>query len=195
MSRAQRLPVDQRRTRLLQLGLELFSQRPYEEVSTDDIALAGGISKGLLYHYFRNKRGYYVATIRELADRVIATTDLEEGVPFERAIRGALEHFVAFIRDNGIFYKTLMQGGGLDEEVQQILDDARQTMVRRVLDRAGIHEVLPVHRVAFFGWSGFTEAACLHWLEHEEEMPEQELIDMLLGALLLLIARATPPTG
>lgn len=192
MPRAQRLPVDQRRARLLELGLELFSQRTYDDVSTDDIALAGGVSKGLLYHYFANKRGYYVATVRELARRVVVATELEPDVPFDQAIRGALERFVGFIRDNATFYRTLMRGMGVDDEVQRILDEARHTLVRRVLERAGIVEAAPVQRVAFFGWAGFAVSACLHWLDHEADMPEQELVEMMLGALLLLVAHATP---
>lgn len=193
MPRAQRLSVDQRRTRLLELGLELFSQRAYDQVSTDDIALAGGVSKGLLYHYFANKRGYYVATVRELADRAVELTAIPEGLPFEQAVRVALQRFVGFIRDNATLYRSLMRGGvGVDDEVQQIIDTARHTLVRRVLAHAGIREAAPVQRVAFFGWSGFAESACLHWLDHEADMPEQELVDMMLGALLLLVAHAGP---
>lgn len=191
MPRAQRLSVDQRRARLLELGVELFSQRTFEEVSTDDIALAGGVSKGLLYHYFANKRGYYVATVRELSRRAVEVTALEDGVPFDRAIKGALQRFVAFVRDNATFYRTLLRGG-TDDEVHRIVDEARHVLVRRVLDRAGIRDASPVQRVAFFGWSGFTESACLHWLDHEPEVTERELVDMMLGALLLLVAHAGP---
>jgi AcrR family transcriptional regulator len=193
MPRAQRLSIDLRRARLLDLGLQLFRQRAYDEVSTDDIALAGGVSKGLLYHYFANKRGYYVATVRELASRVVEATVLPEGLPFDEAVRVALKRFVGCIRDNATFYRSLMRGGvGVDDEVQQVIDAARHTLVRRVLERAGIREVAPVQRVAFFGWAGFAESACLHWLDHEADMPEEELVDMMLGALLLLVAHAGP---
>lgn len=192
MPRAQRLPVDRRRARLLELGLVLFGQRAYDEVSTDDIALAGGVSKGLLYHYFASKRGYYVATVRELAHRLEALTELPEGVPFDRAIRCALSAFVGFVRDNATFYRTLVGGGMADAEVQPIIEGARHTLVRRVLDRAGIREATAAQRVAFFGWAGFVEAACLRWIDHEADLPEHELVDMMLGALLLLVAHAAP---
>ncbi len=196
MPRAQRLPTDQRRSRLLELGLELFGQRPFDAVSTDDIALAGGVSKGLLYHYFANKRGYYVATIRELARRVVEITALEDGLALEPATRGALLRFTRFVRANATFYRTLMRGGaGVDTEVLQILDEARHAMVRRVIERAGIRDVQPVQRVAFFGWAGFAESACLHWLDHEAELPESEVVDMMLGSLLLLVAHAGPRVG
>ncbi len=193
MPRAQRLPVDQRRTRLLELGLELFSQRAFDDVSTDDIALAGGVSKGLLYHYFANKRGFYVATIRELSRRLVSATDLPSDVPFDASIRVALSNFVTFIRDNATFYRALMRGGvGVDDEVQRIIDEARQTLVRRVLERAGVVEASAAQRVAFFGWAGFAESACLHWLDHEGQMPQEELVDMMLGALLVLVAHSVP---
>ena len=46
----QRLQLDARRAQLLELGLRLFTERSYDGVSIDDIADAGGVSKGLLYH-------------------------------------------------------------------------------------------------------------------------------------------------
>jgi AcrR family transcriptional regulator len=62
-----RLQVDERRTQLLELGLRLFTDRSYDELSIDDIARAAGISKGLLYHYFPSKRDYYVEVVRRAA--------------------------------------------------------------------------------------------------------------------------------
>lgn len=193
MARAQRLSVDQRRARLLDLGVELFSQRTFDQVSTDEIALAGGVSKGLLYHYFASKRGYYVATVRELVERIEVATQLEEGASLEQATRRALRAFAELVRDNSTFYRTLTRGG-VDEEIQRIIEDARRELVRRVLERAGLREATPVQRVAFFGWAGFTESACLHWLEHEPELPVEELVEMILGALLLLVAQPAPQT-
>ncbi len=62
-----RLSLDERRQQLLDLGLELFSQRPFEDISVEDIADAAGISRGLLYHYFPSKRDFYVAVVRVAA--------------------------------------------------------------------------------------------------------------------------------
>ena len=46
-----RLLVDERRAQLLALGLRLFAEHSYDEVSIDELARAAGVSKGLLYHY------------------------------------------------------------------------------------------------------------------------------------------------
>src|SRR5579871_6959824 len=87
--RAARLDVDERRAQLLSLGLAMFSERSYDEVSIDDLARAAGVSKGLLYHYFPTKRDLYVAALEEAARRLVdATTQDRAGTPEERLRRG-----------------------------------------------------------------------------------------------------------
>jgi len=65
-----RLQTDTRRAQLLELGMDLFAARAYEDIAIDDLAAAAGISKGLLYHYFRGKRDFYVETIRAASLRL-----------------------------------------------------------------------------------------------------------------------------
>src|SRR3954469_5977575 len=74
-SRRARLSTDARREQLVALGIDIFSERPFDEVSIDGIAAAAGISKGLLYHYFPSKRDFYVAVIRSAADEMQALTE------------------------------------------------------------------------------------------------------------------------
>ena len=89
--RGRRLSEEARREQLLELGVELFGQHSYEDVSIDGLALQAGISKGLLYHYFGSKRLYYVAVVREATDQLLEALAVPtEGDPEER-LRLALE--------------------------------------------------------------------------------------------------------
>lgn len=188
MPRAARLSVDERRARLLELGLVLFSKRSYDDVSTDDIAAAAGVSKGLLYHYFSGKRGYYVATIRELARRVIAVTELEPSVTLEDSVRTSLQRFVIFVRDNADFYRALLRGGvGADDEAQPIIESVRQTVSRRILARAGVAEPTPRVRTAVYGWIGFIEATSLDWIANGHDHDEDELIGLMMSSFVALV--------
>ena len=65
------MAVDARREQLLDAGVALFAVRPWEEVSIEEIAAAGGVSRGLLYHYFSGKREYYVACIEYIVERLL----------------------------------------------------------------------------------------------------------------------------
>lgn len=49
------LPAEKRR-RILDAALEEFAKKDYKSASTDDIAARAGISKGLLFYYFKNKQ-------------------------------------------------------------------------------------------------------------------------------------------
>lgn len=58
----------EKRQRIINAALEVFAQNEYKRASTDDIAARAGISKGLLFYYFHNKRELYVYLFRYAAE-------------------------------------------------------------------------------------------------------------------------------
>ncbi|WP_044297621.1 TetR/AcrR family transcriptional regulator [Robinsoniella peoriensis] len=54
-----RLP-EEKQQRIINAGIEVFSNHEYKRASTDEIARKAGISKGLLFHYFHNKKSFYL---------------------------------------------------------------------------------------------------------------------------------------
>src|SRR5579863_6068515 len=71
-----RLSRDTRIQQLLALSLQLFSTRASDAIAIEDLAAAAGMAKGLLYHYFANKRELYVATVRHVLAQMPQFTDL-----------------------------------------------------------------------------------------------------------------------
>lgn len=49
----------EKQDRMINAGLQLFAVNGYRNTSTDEIVAAAQISKGLLFHYFSSKTGYY----------------------------------------------------------------------------------------------------------------------------------------
>ena len=80
LTQKRRLSTDARREQLLTAGAQLLAERPYAEVSIEDIAAAAGVSKGLLYHYFPTKKDFIMAAIErgegELAELTAVDPDL-----------------------------------------------------------------------------------------------------------------------
>jgi|SRR5688572_21533077 len=189
MSRASRLPVDVRRDRLLALGLRLFSEHRYDDVTTDAIARAAGVSKGLLYHYFANKREYYVAAISELGRRLLDATRFDARVSFTEAVRSALFRFIDFVRQNAAAYRALCRGGvGQDDEVAAIVARVREASIAAVLDRGAIASPSPRLRAALHGWTGYCEAVSLYWIAQGCEIVDEDLVDTLLAALVATLS-------
>ena len=164
-----RQSTEERRAALIALGRRIFSTRPYDAISTDEIAREAGISKGLLYHYFPGKREFYVATVTSLADELLAILPFEIASADPSGIllttRETLQNFISFIQQNDALYRTLLRGGiGMDPEVHRIVERVRRTVlerVRRLLGRAPE----PLMDLRLYGWLGFVEHTSLEWLE------------------------------
>lgn len=186
----ERLELDQRRAQLLALGLTVFGERSYDDISIDDLAKAAGISKGLLYHYFPTKRDYYVAALGEAAGQLIAATALATSTGITtptRKIRAGLEAYLDFVEQRGSAYLALMRGGiGSDPEVAAILESARTVFYERVVIQLPRGIASPLMRVAVRGWIGFIENASLDWIARKT-VSRDALVrlatNVLLGAL------------
>ncbi len=190
-----RLQVDERRSQLLELGLQLFSDHSYDELSIDDIARAAGISKGLLYHYFPSKRDYYVEVVRRAAGQLLDRTGVAVGDPSPEALHDGLDAYLDFVEQHARSYVALVRGGvGSDPEVVQVLEATRRTIADRIVSRLSADQPPPLVRAALRGWIGLVEAASLDWLERRDVSREQlrDLMAQMLIAALMASGMAPP---
>ncbi|MEM9071687.1 MAG: TetR/AcrR family transcriptional regulator [Myxococcota bacterium] len=186
-----RLSVEERRAQLLELALELFSNRPYDEISIDEIAQAAGISKGLLYHYFQGKRGFYLAAVDRAAQQLLAETDVEPATQSEPdldAVRTSIQRYLTFVEERSASYSFLMRGAmAQDAEVQAVVERTRRAILDRMLRRVGSGP--PMLRTALRGYIGLVEAASLDWLEHRD-VSKEALTDLLVKACVHTVSLA-----
>lgn len=50
----------EKQERIISVAIKEFAQRGYENASTNEIVKEAGISKGILFHYFKNKNNLYM---------------------------------------------------------------------------------------------------------------------------------------
>ena len=50
---------DQRKDRILEAALIEFADKGYKKASTNTIVREAGVSKGLLFHYYKSKKDLY----------------------------------------------------------------------------------------------------------------------------------------
>lgn len=62
---------DQKQQAILNAGYKVFSQNSYKNSPMSEIASAAGISKSLLFHYFRNKKEFYLFLWDKCAETTI----------------------------------------------------------------------------------------------------------------------------
>jgi AcrR family transcriptional regulator len=177
-----RLEVDARKSQLLALGVRIFSERSYDEVSVDDLAQAAGVSKGLLYHYFPTKRDFYIAALEQAASDLVARTDTAVAATPEESVLLGLETYLDFVEQHGGAYLALIRGGlGTDPEVYGILERTRATFVDRIAAELP-GPTSPLLRTLLRGWLGFVEATSTEWLVHRD-VTRAELVPMMAAVL------------
>ena len=59
-----------KRRKILDAALEEFAAHEYKAANTDTIAARAGISKGLLFYYFKNKKALYLTLLKYMANTI-----------------------------------------------------------------------------------------------------------------------------
>jgi len=188
-----RMDVDERRKQLLERGAELFTSRPYDELSMNKIASEVGISKALLYHYFPSKQAFFEETLSVWAEELQQRTAPNPDLPPIEQLQASLEAFLAMVEENGVAYRNLMDSATGVTEIRDLVDQVRRQTAQRILDGLYPESAPPKARIAVNGWLWFMDGACLNWIEHRD-VSREELRDLLLGVLMgsLVAADALP---
>ncbi|POM23528.1 HTH-type transcriptional regulator BetI [Actinomadura rubteroloni] len=181
-----------RRGLLIDAAAQLFAERPYDEVTTTEIAKRAGVAYGLIAHHFANKRGLYLATIQAAAERLRAVHEAPlAGDTLVAQLRDALIRHIAHIEANTKGFLTLMHGAqGADAEVRAIIEDYRWKGALRLLAAAGVTEpVRPALRTTMRGWVGYLNEIIIDHLHHRE-LDRGELAELAIATLAAAVRAA-----
>lgn len=196
-ARWSRLDQDERRRQILAAARTLFSERHHTRVSSAEIARAAGVSRGLLNHYFGTKRDLYLAVMTEMmAVPPVPLPLVAEGSSIRQRVCESVEGWLELIARNPETWLTALGvGDDSDPELSEILDDARERAVERVIEitrletftasRREVHAVLR-------GYSGLAEAITREWLQRDRLSRGQ--VHILLEEALLSLIRDILPT-
>lgn len=66
-----RLPADQRRRQLLDVARDAFAESGFHATSMDEIALAAGVTKPVLYQHFGSKRDMYTELLDDVGTQLL----------------------------------------------------------------------------------------------------------------------------
>ncbi len=139
-----RKKTSETRLAIVRCAAEVFSQREFHEVLTDDIAQRLGIGKGTIYRYFRSKEELYLAAIGEGLNGLHAavTAVLQQDAPWETTIEAVVRTMINYFWHQRDFF-VLMHRFEPKLKARERADWQKRrtevvTMIRRVLERAAL---------------------------------------------------------
>ena len=176
-----RLAAEDRRGQILAEARRLFSDRPYASVSTQEIAAAAGVRRGLLNHYFGTKRALYLEVVRDmLAVPAPPMPEQLAGRPLEDVWSDAVDRWLTMVERNRGLWLAAMR----DPELEPVLDDAREASARNVLRIVGAPDT-PRLRAFVRAYGAGAETATIEWLARDR-LTRPQVHDLLVRSLLVL---------
>lgn len=125
----------EKKHQIIQACLEEFATNGYENTSTNKIINRAGISKGLLFHYFKNKKGLYLYLVEKSAKLINqklydSLSEVQEVDFFERIKKTAIlkmEIFLKHPHEYHILLKTFFDTPkDLQEDIGQLFQKLQQ---------------------------------------------------------------------
>lgn len=130
-----RLSPGERKKEILAVAARAFAKQPYEDVHIDAVAREAGASRALVNHYFRDKRGLFLAVVAETAERLPKAVRADLGLPVEEMVAANTAAWLDIVESTPPTFRTFIAGGPLggDEELQELRHDLRDRLARGML--------------------------------------------------------------
>ncbi|MEU6233462.1 TetR/AcrR family transcriptional regulator [Kitasatospora sp. NPDC047058] len=186
--------MDERREQLIAVALELFSRRPPEEVSIDDIAAAAGASRPLVYHYFPGKQALYEESLRRAGRELAGRFEEPAEGPLSDRLHRVMGRYLDFVQSHGPGFAALLRGGSVAASAgtSAVIDEVRQAAADQILAHLAVPVPSPGLRLTVRAWIANAEITSLEWLA-ERSVPLEELqlhlVQEFVAALTLTAAR------
>ncbi|MES4892631.1 TetR/AcrR family transcriptional regulator [Streptomyces sp. NPDC096012] len=185
-----------RRAELIAIGRKLFADTPYDALSMDDIARQADVAKGLIYYYFRSKRGYYLAIVEDSVADLVSSAAGGLELPAVDRVHRTIDGYLRYAEHHQAAYRTIVSGGvGFDAEVHAVRDGVRAAIITTVAEGAyGTGDIAPVARMGLLAWVCGVEGATLDWIARPELSRDTmcALLVKTLGGALRAVAELDP---
>jgi len=193
MARTRAATFEQQRDAMLAAAAQLFAERGYPAASIADLAAQFGVSKGLLYHYYRDKEHLLFDIADRYVDRlVLLTAEVEGAAPApEAALRQLIERFMVAYEHAGAFHRVLVQDvkylssvhrARVRTKQRQVIDAFARAIAAAAPDLAGDRLLKPV-TMTLFGMMNWT----FTWLRPDGPVAHAEfapiVADLFLGGV------------
>ena len=190
-----RLAHDERRADILATARRLFSQRHYSAVSTEQIARAAGVTRGLLGHYFGTKRELYLEVVRDLIRPLSVPVPAPARRPTDAVVREWVGRWLDMVEGNREtwFAAVGAEGFGRDPELELIVQESRDATVERIIEVLGLEDRRHGDelRALLRTYSGLVELASAEWLQRRT-LTRAQVETLLAGALVAMIRDILP---
>lgn len=128
------------RQKIIEAGFRVIAERGYHNVTVDEIAKEAGVSTGISYRYFKNKKDILMAVLEFAFDNIKQLTRTQDSslMQFDSmkdSISYALEQFYRLHTEYYAFHEELEGMRHTDSDVKELYDRIEHEAVRELIDK------------------------------------------------------------
>lgn len=183
------LVAEDRRQRLLDVATKLFSRKPYDQVTTDELTQAAGVAKGLLFKYFGSKDGLFLEIVQQQAQALRRAMRRRPGLTGRDSLHAATVAWLAYLKDHAAIYLWMLRYGiGTNPQLRQLEMREALHAITLALKDFGIENPDCCTRLPMLAWVGMAEATTLRWLDLGDDDPI-EAADLIVDGFVWALGR------
>lgn len=186
-----RLEPEARRRQIIEAAQELYADRPYDEVTTTELAAKAGVARGLINHYFGTKRELFLAAMRESVEMPERELPEMDHLPLEERARATMAWILDAATTYGQAWVNASGAANLhgDSDTQHVVDEADDRAARLVLDALGLPDDARL-RARLRPVASLTKAVCREWLQRGT-LDHDDALELLTQTILLFVREET----
>ena len=128
----------EKKGKIIKAGFDLICEKGYHNTNTAEIARAAGVSTGIVYSYFKDKRDIFIEGIKEYATSIMyPMIKISTSVDLNN-LKNLLEHMIdVFIKNHKISksaHEEMRAMSHLDEDIANIFNESEINMTNRIVE-------------------------------------------------------------
>lgn len=182
-----RLDPEVRREQIVAAAQRLFAAHPYDQVSTAALAREAGVARGLINHYFGDKRELFLEAMRQSVVMPEPELPYFPDLPIEERTRRVVDWILEAATHYGQAWINASGAANLhgSSDVQAVIDAADERAVRLTLDAIGLPDTEP-YRARLRPVAPLFKAVCREWLQRQS-LTRAEATDLITATILTFV--------
>lgn len=150
-----RIPTQKRsiekRNKIIEKGFELMCNNGYYNTNTNEIAKYAGVSTGIIYQYFNDKKDIFMAGVENYANKImypmlnILKTQKIDLNNLDEILSDMIDNFIKSHTISKKAHEELMAMSHLDEDVKNIFKNSELEMTNKIVFLLENNEITTDH--------------------------------------------------
>lgn len=194
-----RIPTQKRsiekRNRIIEKGFELMCEKGYYNVSTPDIAEIAGVSTGIIYQYFNDKKDIFLEGVKNYANNIMfPMLSISENLNIkpnnmETFLKNMIDNYIKSHTISKRAHEELMAMSHLDNDVATVFKEAEFAMTNRIVEVLQHNNIIfenPIEKIHII--IGIIENLCHEIVYHKHnEINYKVMEDVTIQLIMKLL--------